>query len=193
MERISLDFPEGRAAFAARFSARTPNPITDDFLTQCRCVGFAEKGELVGGYLVNCSPPYRYIRKIPADQRGETVDLYLAENQCVELACMWINWARISRGQRALVYLNALYDALTAGRRWIVCGTVKEKIGLTHKLIFRREVYKGPTTFPGHPDGEIYAASRWEVLRRIPSALIRDRRRRRIKQSLAPRADTSTS
>lgn len=190
MKRINLNFSEGRAAFTARFSARTPNPIPEAYLAQCACVGFADKGELIGGYLMNLTIPHRYVDMIPEPARGADTQKYLADGACVELACMWMDRDLITPGQRMLVYGHALYDSLTAGRKWIVCGTVTAKVGDIHKLGFRRQIYRGPMTFPGQPHGEIYAASRAEILRRIPAAYFRDRARRRKRAQAAPDGDT---
>ncbi|MEM0990119.1 MAG: hypothetical protein AAGK00_14675 [Pseudomonadota bacterium] len=172
MKKLFLTAAADRAAFDAKFAERTANPLPKTYLDQCQVYGFAIGGELVGGYLVNMHAPFRYTDMLPPAYRDTPhTRHFLAEGRTVELGCMWLDQRRINNLRRTRIYLSAVVDAMRIGRGWIVAGSVSEKIARIHKIGFRQMIYAGPTTFPGAPYGEIYAARAHELAVRFPAGL----------------------
>ena len=183
MRMVKLNTAEGRAAFAEKFSERTPNPLPDWLLRQVEVIGFEEDGKLVGGFLLNEKAPYRYVNMIP-DSHNDTphVRLFLSEGMAVELICMWLDHARMTPLKRTRIYISAVIMAISRRRRWVLAGSVSEQVAALHKNGFRKMVYFGPTAFPGEPYGEIYAARPYELILYFPLAFVRDLIRRAKKR-----------
>ena len=77
--------------------------------------------------------------------------------------------------RRTRIYLTAVFMAAARRRRWVLAGSVSERVAALHKNGFRRMVYYGPTTFPGQPYGEIYAARPYELILNFPRGFVSDR------------------
>lgn len=201
MRRVALTTPEDKERFARKFAERTPNPLPDWLLSQSDAIGFEEGGNLIGGFLINRETPYRYVDMIPTTHCDTPhVRLYLSDGMAVELICMWLDHARMTRVRRTRIYLTAIFMAYGLRRRWVLAGSVSERVAALHKNGFRHMVYCGPTTFPGGPYGEIYAARPYELILNFPKAFCIDmagrlrkrwRGRRRLARAASDQSGTT--
>jgi len=91
---------------------------------------------------------------------------------------MWLDHNRMSIMRRTRIYLSAVGDAIFSKPKWILAGSVTIRVTHIHKMGFKHMIYAGPTTFPGEPYGEIYAATRWDLIRYFPLVFVRDTYRR---------------
>lgn len=175
MKKRLMTTPEDHAAYAAAFAERTPNPINAKFMATAKVYAFEDKGVLIGGYIVNTAAPYRYLQKLPEAYRETPhAQRYLGEGLPVELTCMWLDRDLAAGWKRRWIYLSAILDAMRQPGRWIVAGSVSDKVAAIHRAHFNHMIYCGPTTFPGAPYGEIYAAPRFGLLLRFPNAFLID-------------------
>ncbi len=189
MRMVLLNTDEGRAAFARKFSERTPNPLPDWLLRQATVVSFQDGDSLIGGFLLNEKAPYRYVDMIPRSHRDTPhVQRHLTEGMAVELICMWLDHASMTPLRRTRIYLSAVLMAVMRRRRWVLAGSVSEQVAALHKNGFRRMVYCGPTTFPGRPYGEVYAARPHELILNFPHAFASDTFNRLKKRRRGARA-----
>ncbi len=190
MRKVRLKTAEGRAAFARKFAERTQTPLPDWLLSTVDVIGFQDGDDLIGGYLVKAQAPFRYIDMLPAPYRDTPhVRLFLSDSEAVELICMWLDHGRMTPFRRTRIYLDAVFTAIGYRRRWMLAGSVSERVASLQKNGFRQMVYCGPTTFPGQPYGEIYAARPYELILNFPRAFLGDmigkaRKRRRDRRQI---------
>ncbi|MEM7271192.1 MAG: hypothetical protein AAF401_18290 [Pseudomonadota bacterium] len=184
MRKIELKDRAGYDRYNAKFAERTPNPLALEFLEQVRVIGFEQNGELIGGYIVNDRAPYRYSAKIPESHRDTPhTRTYLSDGAAVELACMWLDHGAMTPLRRTRIYLSAMADAMRSKPKWILAGSVTIGVAHIHKMGFKHMIYAGPTTFAGEPYGEIYAATRFDLVRYFPGVFVRDLARRMRKRA----------
>lgn len=176
METQLLDSEAEIRPFAEMFSGVCRNPVDLDYFAGAdRVRAFFRDGRMVGGYVVNARAPLRYLQMIPARQRtNPAISSILADGNACEIACLWLNRARLTTQQRNNVYLLAAMDALATRKRWIVGGSISPKLAQTQKRVLPHVLHTGPWDYEGSPpDAQVYCASWWQVAALIGAAYSR--------------------
>ncbi len=150
-------------SYSDRFVSVGGNPIAIDYLRQSHVRAFFRGGELVGGYAVNCLPPFRYAEWIPVPTRAELIrEGYFDARDSAEVSCLWMAKGGLDKLQRNGVYVRMVIDAFRTGCRKIIGGSVIPAAARIQKRALPHRLYLGPTTLG--PIGEVYAAGRWAML-----------------------------
>lgn len=167
-----LDSVAELRTYSDRFVANGGNPISLDYLRQSQVRGFYRDGELVGGFVLNRLPPFRYADWVPEPTRTELVrEGYFDARDSVEVSCFWMARNGLQKIQRNGVYVRLVIDAFRTGCRKIIGGSVIPAAARIQKQALPRRLYLGPTTVG--PIGEVYTANRWEMLRNLIAAAAR--------------------
>lgn len=162
--------------FAEMFSSVCRNPVDIDYFGGAdRVRAFFCGDHMVGGYVVNARQPLRYLQMIPGPQREQkAISSILDGGDACEIACLWLNRARLTTQQRNNVYLLAAMDALATRRRWVVGGSISPKLAQTQKRVLPRVLYTGPWDYEGSPpEAQIYCANWWQLAAMITAAYSR--------------------
>lgn len=168
MESALLRDPEHIREFFFNFGKLCRNPIDIDYFLCADTVrAFYKNGRMVGGYIINAQGPLRYHQMIPEPVRSSRPDLnrYLATGRACEITCFWLIRHALTVHERNAIYLFSAVDALRAGKRWILGGSVNVKAARTQKRVMPHVLYRGPWDFEGSPaQAQIYCSNWWELL-----------------------------
>ncbi|THU38191.1 hypothetical protein FAM09_16045 [Niastella caeni] len=164
--RILID-EKDKQAFALGFTSVGGNfQIPDEYLHRASARGFFKNNEMVAGYLINDSAPFRYEMILPEEAR---IDLqkrgYLVEATSCELTCMWMRKGTLTSFERNAVYVRSTVDTFRTQKRYVIAGSVVEALARMQKQTLPRTIYHGLLAKGGMV--EIYVAPRYLMMIRI--------------------------
>jgi hypothetical protein len=151
--------------FQREFGLRSSNPVSRQYLQRAIPIGYFKNGHLVGGYVINSSFPLRYFNWIPENTLEKTNILSkYVPGQTSEITCIWMDKDSVSGWERNCLYLNLVWNSWKYSKHWVFGGSVTPKVAVIQRRVMPLLVFSGRTALDNSPEGEIYCATREELL-----------------------------
>ncbi len=132
--------------FRMKYEAASGGKISTDYLEKSFVRGFYNRrGEMIGGYIVNTKPSFRYLEYIP-DIEVKKIPLKPNTDRIAEVTCIWIERKKIDLSQRYQIYTQLIADCLKSGADYILGGAVVEKVKNIQFQILNQPLWEGVST-----------------------------------------------
>lgn len=171
----------GLVRFAHHYGRAAGVPVDLPYLQRTRVIGFFDaSGALVGGYVINDRPPFRYLAAV--DISAE--DLLGADRlpHFRECTCIWMD-RRLRLVDRMRVYLKCVRDMSRGDRKYVLGGSCHAAVAAVQRQGMPHVLYEGEVTVGGATvQASIYYGTRvtlWAgFFKGLVRRLVRRRRRR---------------
>jgi hypothetical protein len=148
--------------FRTTYESLSDGWISDEYLSKGTIRGFFDnKGRLVGGYIVNTTPEFRYISVIPEHDREE-LPINVDADRIAEVACIWMTPNQRPPLLRYKIYTQAALDAFKTDSTYILGGTYVEKVRRIQQRVMKHDLWHGINIYSR--EHWIYYAKRRELL-----------------------------
>lgn len=141
MRRQVLD-SDGKVEFKTKYLSRVAGDIDHEYLAKTTVVGFYKGSEMVGGYILNVKPPFRYLSYIPVHQRSQFLHI---ESDTCEIACIWKDKS-LTLIQSLFLYFQSIRDASFSKKSTILAGTANDQVRKIQQTIFSKNLWHGLST-----------------------------------------------
>ena len=124
------------------------------YVNRCKAYGLfdSSNGDMVGGFLVNLSAPYRTLEDMPVDD-ARRIEATLDPDDVFEAACMWIV-PRLRRGPDSVAAWALFYRTLLAqGRSTLLGCTVSQGVWALYRrtrpvVLYQGRIGEGASSLP---------------------------------------------
>ena len=135
------------AVFARRYAAAAGLGVDLDYLRRARVRAFFDgAGRMLGGYVINDHPPFRYVQDLGMDAAellgAERVPLFR------ESTCIWMD-RRLGELGRMRVYLRCVRDLGRGDRRYILGGSIRPGVAAVQRRGLPHLVFDGAVELHG--------------------------------------------
>lgn len=168
-----LEDPQLLDAFRTNYQTLSPKSkeFSDLYLKKSRVRGFFDHhGDLVGGYIFNTEPPFRYWDYLP--ERSADSELFKNKGKTAEVTCAWMRKGQRGAFLRHRVYVQVMLDFYQSGADVMLAGTLVEKIRRMQQVVLRHNLWHGVDTQGG--EYWIYYGYRRELLGNFAAAFVKE-------------------
>jgi hypothetical protein len=181
---VLLSDTDALAAYAHEYFQRSGSHVELRYLRSAQVYAYYVRGEMVAGFVINSSPPLRYLTMLPPEDDSRHRLLALtAQGGVTEITCIWMDAQRLRHCTRMALYMHCILCARRAKNRWILGGTRKEKVMRIHSIALPIHLFSGYTSYRGVEERFwLYCGQRRFILVTLAMAIVKQtlciRRRR---------------
>ena len=109
---------------------------------------FYQEGKLVGGYVINSTPAYQYLKALPQENKESFVKRYGGESH-VEITGIWYERQFFSIEQHIEFYRRMALDCYDSGKQFVLGGSHIPRVRDVHMIFLPHLVHEGKREFGG--------------------------------------------
>ncbi len=169
--------PQDLIDFSKNFELQSGHIVCIEYLEQSKVRAFVSaSGKMIAGYVINSSSNLRYWKAIPQEKRTALLETFnFKSDDFCEVTCMWIDRSYTNLLDLAKMYWNCMIDSIICKKKYILAGTVIEKIKKRHMLQLPHLLYEGPISLNGQDFDKVgwlyFSETKYFIPRFIKSAI----------------------
>lgn len=131
------------ASVRERSRGRIETSVADAYLARARVTGlFDAKGELVGGYVINFTPPLLVLGSLPAAVREDWLTRHPEHTQC-ELVAIWKSPTISQAVSGVIMWPRIVRDCALSGRSHILGLGYDNRMNDIYRIVRPTQIYAG--------------------------------------------------
>ncbi|EFC85905.1 SDR family oxidoreductase [Parafrankia sp. EUN1f] len=136
------------AAFTAHYARYSGYSVEIEYLRSARVFATFDGPDLVGGFVLNVTPPFRTLTRIPQPARARC-EMEIDETDTQEFTCAWLA-PPLRRSWRSLLFwCHVLHQGGKVGRHSVIMGTEVPALRDFYHHSRPRPLYVGPVVVDG--------------------------------------------